>query len=170
MSNFNLKELFNLSGEILTRLDKGAFLTTKGQGKNNTMIISWGAIGEIWGKPMMMIMVRKSRYTHDLLENSRDFTVTFAEGDALKEAWKVSGSQSGHQIDKFTQLGLTAKDSKAVAAPIIDTDALQLECKIFYKTDIDAKGMKEADYQEFYADGDIHTLYFAEILEAYETK
>lgn len=165
-----LNRLFDMSSKVLTMMDKGVFLTTKSGQKKNTMIISWGAVGEMWGRPMIMVMVRKSRYTHELLSESDDFTITFADPSGLKEAWEVSGKESGKSVNKFAKLGLVTKDSKYVEAPVIDTPALHFECKIFYRTDVSPEGMSPGDYGEFYGDDDVHTLYFAEITDAYETE
>ncbi|MDO4481697.1 MAG: ADP-ribosylglycohydrolase family protein [Bacillota bacterium] len=168
--NIGLSSLFNMSSRVLTMMDKGVFLTTKSGHRKNTMIISWGAVGEMWGRPMVMVMVRKSRYTHELLSESDDFTITFADPSNLKEAWEVSGKESGKSVNKFAKLGLVTKDSKYAEAPIIDTPALHFECRIFYRTDVDSKGMSPEDYKEYYSDNDVHTLYFAEITDAYETE
>ena len=49
-------------GEVEKQLkSQGLFLTSKG-GKVNTMVIGWGGIVFIWGKPIFMVPVRKSRY------------------------------------------------------------------------------------------------------------
>ena len=160
-----------MSSNVLKMLDKGAFLTTKSGQKKNTMVISWGAVGEMWGKPMIMIMIRRSRYTRELLDESQDFTVTFADPEKLKEELDFCGKESGRNVNKLAKLGMVTKDSKYVEASIIDTPALHFECKIFYKTEVNGEGLASAaDYDEFYADGDMHTLYFAEIVEAYETE
>ncbi|GEM_PF-3313511 len=165
-----LKNLFEMSGEVFTRLDKGAFLTTKSEGRKNTMIISWGALGEIWGKPMMMIMVRKSRFTHDILEKSRGFTVSFTEPGMFNQEKGVAGTMSGRSLNKFAKTGLMIKDAKYVDAPVLDIPGMHFECSIFYTTDVDAGGMSKENFEEFYSDNDIHTLYFAEIIEAYRTE
>ena len=63
MQNINA---FDHAETILKVLAKGAFLTTAAGGRHNTMTIGWGALGNIWGKPVFTVMVRHSRYTHEL--------------------------------------------------------------------------------------------------------
>ena len=65
MQNINA---FDHAETILKVLAKGAFLTTAAGGRHNTMTIGWGALGNIWGKPVFTVMVRHSRYTHELIE------------------------------------------------------------------------------------------------------
>lgn len=57
MKNINA---FDHAETILKVLAKGAFLTTAADGKQNTMTIGWGALGNIWGKPVFTVMVRQS--------------------------------------------------------------------------------------------------------------
>ena len=66
---------YNIAG-FLEQLNKGAFLTTQYGGENNVMTIGWGQIGIIWRKPVMTVLVRKSRYTKTLLDGSKEFTVS----------------------------------------------------------------------------------------------
>ena len=49
MQNINA---FDHAETILKVLAKGAFLTTAAGGRHNTMTIGWGALGNIWGKPV----------------------------------------------------------------------------------------------------------------------
>ena len=74
--NFNFNAERNL--EILS---KAAFLTTKSGNKINTMVIGWGTTGVMWRMPVFIALVRKCRFTYELLEKSREFTVTFPYAD-----------------------------------------------------------------------------------------
>ena len=38
------------------------------EGNMNLMTISWGTIGELWGKPVFTVFVSTSRYTHKFME------------------------------------------------------------------------------------------------------
>ena len=63
---------------ILRELPKGVLLTTKADGRTNTMTIGWGALGIEWSTPVFIAYVRDSRYTHGLIEKTGEFTVTAA--------------------------------------------------------------------------------------------
>ncbi|MBR2683498.1 MAG: hypothetical protein IKE22_09565, partial [Atopobiaceae bacterium] len=39
----------------------------------NTMTIGWGTIGTVWGKPILMVMVRPQRYTYGLINAAGEF-------------------------------------------------------------------------------------------------
>ncbi|MBK5239934.1 flavin reductase family protein [Clostridium sp.] len=146
---------------------QGAFLTVKSGGKINTMTISWGNVGYEWNRPIFTVLVRKSRYTHDLIENSDDFTVSIPLSKDLKNALAVCGSKSGRDIDKFKECKLTLDDSRNVATPIIGECELHYECKIVYKQDMNPKLLSRDIVESSYADGDYHTLYYGEIVTTY---
>ena len=60
--------------------DGWALLTAGSKDSFNAMTVSWGAMGEIWGKPSMFVFVRPQRYTHEFCESSDLFTVSFILG------------------------------------------------------------------------------------------
>ena len=45
------------------------------RGKANFMTIGWGTLGIIWGLPIWVVLVRRSRYTFGCIEHSRCFSV-----------------------------------------------------------------------------------------------
>lgn len=161
-------EFSSISKELLEQLQKGAFLTVKNGDKVNTMTIAWGALGFIWAKPVFTAMVRKSRYTHDLIENVKDFTVSMPLKGQLKEALKTCGTRSGRDMDKFKECNLTLKDGKYVNTPIIDNCDLHIECKIVFKQSMDEKLVSDDVKARAYSNGDYHDLYYGEILGIYK--
>ena len=57
--------------DILSVYDKKwALLTAGNEGSFNTMTISWGGLGTIWGRPVATVYVRTSRYTHEFMDNN----------------------------------------------------------------------------------------------------
>jgi flavin reductase (DIM6/NTAB) family NADH-FMN oxidoreductase RutF len=154
------------SNSILERLKKGAFLTTMVNGKVNTMIIGWGSIGIMWRKPVFVVMVRGSRYSHELLEQSEEFTITFP-GEGMDEAVKFCGSRSGRNIDKLIECELKTISGFKVTTPLIHCDdGIYLECKVIYRQDMVSENMSTA-ISGIYTDIDFHTMYFGEILASY---
>lgn len=45
------------------------------QGPPNAMAIGWGTVGIVWRNPIFIVLVRPSRYTYKLIEESGDFSV-----------------------------------------------------------------------------------------------
>lgn len=161
----------DMSKELLEQLQKGAFLTVKDKDGNlNTMTIAWGSIGYMWNKPIFVSMVRYSRHTYNLIENSSEFTVSFPIDKDLKEELTICGRKSGRDIDKFKECGLTAINSNKVATPVIKECNLHLECKIVYKQDMNENGFIDENIKDkCYPNGDYHVLYYGEIVSVYIT-
>ncbi|OGI05140.1 MAG: flavin reductase [Candidatus Melainabacteria bacterium GWF2_32_7] len=166
-----MKEIqFNqLSKEMLDQLMKGAFLTVKDNNGNlNTMTIAWGSLGYMWRRPIFMVMVRYSRYTHKLIENTNEFTVSFPLSDQLKKELGVCGTKSGREINKFEVCNLTPEKAQKISTPIIGECDLHLECKIVYKHPLNSQFIMSGEIEEIYgAEKDYHVLYYGEILACY---
>ena len=146
---------------------QGAFLTVKSGDKVNTMTISWGNIGFEWNRPIFTVLVRKSRYTYDLIEKSDNFTVSIPLSVDLKNALAICGSKSGRDIDKFKVCNLTLEKSKMVNTPIIGDCELHYECKIIFKQEMNPEMLSKEIVESSYKTGDYHTLYYGEIVETY---
>lgn len=157
------------SGQAAELIPKSAFMTTTHGGKTNTMTISWGSVGIMWRKPVFTALVRQSRFTKELIEQSGEFTITLPLTE-MKQALALCGSKSGRDMDKIAAAKLTLADSQAIATPIIATAGLQLECKVIFKQTMQPENLAAEEQAACYADGDYHTLYFAEIVAAYKTE
>ena len=156
--------------EAVEQLQKGAFLNVKANDEINTMTIAWGMIGFIWKKPIFQTLVRESRHTFELIENSDSFTVSIPLNKGLKEQLAFCGTKSGRDVDKFKECGLTAVDGKEVDAPIVGECSLHYECKIIAKQRLNPEDIHEEDREVCYSNGDYHTMYYGEIVACYMTE
>lgn len=164
--------VWDYAGLIMKQIDKGILLTTAAEGENDTMVIGWGHIGVIWGKPTFCTYVRKSRYTKQLLDKNPEFTVNVPLGQADKDIIAICGTKSGRDMDKFSYLGLQTEPGVTVSVPGIRQLPLTLECKVIFRQDQDPAAIDSACFDRYYTrgtrnDGDYHTLYLAEITAAY---
>jgi flavin reductase (DIM6/NTAB) family NADH-FMN oxidoreductase RutF len=164
MKTVNYNQYFDKATDSLPQ---GAFLTVKDGENLNTMTIGWATIGIIWGKPILMVLVRKSRYTYQLIENTDEFSVSFAFADKMKDELCFCGSKSGRNYDKFKECNLNAIPGQKVNTPIIGNCDLHYECKIKLKLDMDPKYLDENINISAYSQGDYHRLYFGEIIDCY---
>ena len=153
--------------KIVSRVEEGAFLVVKGKDRANVMTIGWAMWGIVWRRPMMMVAVRTSRYTHQLIEEADSFTVSVPGGDRKKEI-NLCGSKSGRDMDKFKECGFSTAPAGKVSAPVLKIPGYHFECRIVYKTPMDPKFLSP-DLAGIYPAKDYHTLYFGEILASYQT-
>ena len=92
-----------------TRFDKDWALVSAGTpGHFNSMTISWGSMGTIWGKSIITIYIRPDRYTWNFLKENNSFTVSFYP-EEYREALLKMGTLSGRDTDKAAASGLTPK-------------------------------------------------------------
>lgn len=167
----NFDYTLNLAEALKSMEHRGAFLTVKDKdGKVNTMTIGWGNIGYAWGKPIFTVMVRKSRYTYELLENAEDFTVSVPLDDTMKDAIGFCGSKSGRDYDKFKESNITMLESNEINSPAIKNCGMVYECKIVYKQPMDPQLLDVELKNKWYTSDDYHTLYYGEIVSCYCNK
>ncbi|WP_040211536.1 flavin reductase family protein [Clostridium polynesiense] len=146
---------------------QGAFLTVKNEDKINTMTISWGSIGYAWGRPVFNIMVRKSRYTHSIIEKADSFTLSVPTNSTMKKALALCGSKSGRDVNKYELANIELQEAANVESPIIKNCGVYFECKIIYKSEIDPKILKGDFNETWYYNEDYHTTYYGEIVSCY---
>ena len=79
--------------------------------------------------PMLYISVRKSRYSYDILRETREFVVNLVNKD-LTYAADFCGVRSGRDVDKFAEMKLTELPSKNIKAPGIAESPVNIECKV----------------------------------------
>ena len=165
--------LWDYAGKILEETGKGVLLTTKCEGKVNTMTIGWGTLGIEWGRPIFILFVRESRYTKQMLEENGEFTINVPLGECDKKILSYCGTKSGRDTDKIADLGLHLEEGETISVPGIRELPLTLECKVIYKQDQDPGAIppdiQARSYPPFFPDGrgDYHTAFYGQILNAY---
>jgi flavin reductase (DIM6/NTAB) family NADH-FMN oxidoreductase RutF len=159
----------SIAEDAMRKIKKGAFLTVKAADALNTMTIGWATFGFIWQKPVMMVAVRDSRHTFDIIEKSQDFTVTIPSNDMSKEI-AFCGTQSGRDVDKFKMCNLQTANGRNVVSPSNNVAGIHYECKIVFKSAMNPVYLDKNYDKALYPQNDYHTLYFGEILACYETE
>lgn len=151
--------------EVNKHLTSGGIFLTAGSEKVNTMVIGWGGITFFWGKPVFVVPVRKSRFTHQFIEESDEFTISIPLKEDLKKALAFCGTKSGRDFDKFKECNLTAAPSKVINTPIIGECSLHYECKVIYKQNVTEDNLDKGIIERWYPD--YHTFYYGEIVACY---
>jgi flavin reductase (DIM6/NTAB) family NADH-FMN oxidoreductase RutF len=164
-----MNKIMNLSNKAIKSIENGSFLVCGDKSKPNIMTIGWSTFGVMWGKPVIAVPVRFSRYSHVLMESGREFTVSFPSPGELKEEIMVCGTKSGRDLDKVKQTGLTIEKSNRVGIGNIKECPLVFECKVIAKMDLSDETFIDGDYlEQWYPNENFHTIYYGEILDVYE--
>ena len=85
--------------------DEWALVTAGNLTGYNTMTVSWGFAGEMWGEDAIAVVIRPQRYTMEFIDNNDYFTVSFY--GERKDIHKICGGTTGREVDKVKEAGLT---------------------------------------------------------------
>ncbi len=147
-----------------TKIGKEWGVVTAGtKTKANAMTISWGGVGVLWGKNVVFVFIRDSRYTKEFMDRNEFFSVSFFSKE-YRAALNYLGSHSGRDGDKFAESGLTPAYRHSI--PYIDEGNFILLCSKLSATRITEDSFLKSNLKEkWYQDGDMHTMYIAEIID-----
>lgn len=147
-----------------TKIGKEWALVTAGsKSKCNTMTVSWGGVGVLWGKNVIYIFIRDSRYTKEFIDNGDFFSISFLD-NAYRDALNYCGAHSGRDVDKFEEAGLTPAFRHSIPYP--DEANFVILCKKMAAVPITEDSFVDPSIsKKWYADGDMHTMYVGEIID-----
>lgn len=99
------------------------------QGRPN--IITLGEVFNISiAEPVILgIAIRKERYSHALISQTREYVVNLPTCAIARAVWQC-GSVSGRKVDKFARTGLTPLPAAVVRPPLIAECPVNIECQV----------------------------------------
>ena len=125
-------------------------------------------LGIIWEKPVFVAYVRQQRYSRQMLDECREFTINVPLGDYDRKILGICGSKSGRDIDKIEAAGLTLVAPEVIGVPGLKELPLTLECRVLYRQEQESHLFNDEITRKFYTieTGD-HICYYGEIVSAY---
>jgi len=151
----------------ITTISQEWMLLSAGNKENgyNTMTVSWGHLGAIWGKgfPTAVVYVRPQRYTKEFIDREEYFTLSIL-GDEYKKQLAYLGSHSGRDEDKIKVTGLTPEFG--LDSVYFEEAKMVLVCRKLYRAPLIEEGFYDKSIvEESYANKDFHEMYVGEIVE-----
>ena len=142
-----------------------ALISAGDKNKCNTMTVSWGGVGVLWGKNVVYIFIRDSRYTKEFIDNGEFFSMSFFN-EKYRDALSYCGKESGRNVDdKFKGAGLTPAFRHNIPSP--DEANLVLLCRKMAAVPITEDTFVDPQIMpKWYSDNDMHVMYVGEIIEA----
>ncbi len=105
-----------------------ALLTSAHEGRANVMACEWAMM--VSHTPVcFVIAVGASHETHDLIEKSGEFGLSFCS-DEQAPLSHISGSYSMRDVDKWSMADFHCYPAKKIAAPMIDGAVVNVECRV----------------------------------------
>ena len=144
---------------------KDWMLLTAGSAENhNTMTVSWGGLGVLWGMPVATVYVRPERHTYSFMNENGLFSLC-AFDESRREALVLAGTKSGRDADKDALCGLTPV--RSAQGGIYYAEArLALVCKKIYTQDFDRGRFLDERVDKIYENAQLHRIFIGEIVEA----
>lgn len=156
--NENAVKLFSQNWAILTAGEPDA---------HNSMTISWGFLGELWGRHTAAVFVRPHRHTFQFAQRSDYFTLSFYE-EHFKPQLNIFGSKSGRDTNKYEETGLQAFSHENWV--YTEKAKLVLLCKKIAVQDFDPKGFLDPLIENNYPKEDYHKIYIGEIVKVLQAE
>ncbi len=144
-------------------LDQTWALLVAGQDQPNPMTVSWGGFGTLWNKPVIILYVRPTRYTFQLLNQHSEFSLNFLS-ERYRHALSLCGSKSGRNVNKWNESGLHALASETISVPRVQEAFLSFECRILAWQDFDPSRFLLDEIEKNYPRKDYHRIYWGEPL------
>ena len=163
MKELNIRDI----KENLVRMiaDDWALVSASDGEKWNIMTISWGGVGELWGKDVVFAFIRPQRYTKGFMDKSDYFTVSFFD-EQYKDALKICGTKSGRDCDKLSLAGLSAEYDGEAVYPA--QARVVIKCRKIAVQQMDNAGFLDESIESNYKAGDYHFIYIGEIEKVLE--
>lgn len=131
----------------------------KQEGRVNAMTASWGGLGVMWGKDVAFVVIRPQRFTKEFVDSGEEFSLSFFDGE-YKKMLGYMGSVSGRDEDKMAKSKLTVIGD----VPYYEECKMAIICKkLFAQQWTEDCFLDKSIIEKWYPDGDVHTLYIAEI-------
>lgn len=163
---FHEVNLLELSCNPFQMIGKEWALVTAGDETGcNTMTVSWGNMGIMWGKNIVTVFIRPQRYTKEFLDRFEKFTISFYD-ESFREALKLCGSKSGRDLDKINAAGLTPIHENGTT--YFEQARLVLECRKIYLDKVRPEGFLDPSIAKNYPENDYHIVYMGEITRVLE--
>lgn len=153
----------DLSLKVFEAFHSDWALVTAGTLENfNTMTIGWGGLGTLWSRDVATVYVKPCRYTHDFMEKSDFFTVSFFPEDYKKDL-ALLGRKSGRDGDKVAETALTPVSVDASVG--FKEASLTILCQKIYRQDLEKAAMPAEVIADYYTEEAPHTMYIGEVLK-----
>ncbi|HEY4716528.1 MAG TPA: flavin reductase family protein [bacterium] len=128
-----------------------AIVVVKYQDNINAMSVAWN-MGLSSNPPLYGILVAPKRYTHELIEKAKEFSVNFVSAKD-SDLLAICGRISGREADKLKEYNIKLEPSHAISSPVIAKAYASYECNLYRQTSV----------------GD-HTLFAGEIVKVHSVK
>lgn len=167
-NRFVKADLSALDGSVFSRIGDDWMLISAADpngGAPNTMTASWGCMGILWNKPVIIGFIRPQRFTFPFACADARLTFSFLP-EEHRAALRYCGSHSGREGDKFAAAGLTPLFADGDdPAPFPAEASLVVVGRKIYEDDLKEDCFLDPSIFTHYRGKDYHRFFICEIEE-----
>ncbi len=126
-------------------------LLSAGMAAPNAMAAAWSTPLS-FDPPLVGVSVSPKRHTHSLVLEDGAFGVNVPGRDLVDEVL-LMGSESGRDVDKFAETGLTVFEGESLGVPLIEECVAAIECELVETADTGDHRLFVGRVETVYADG-----------------
>ena len=115
------------AGTLLSPLPPVLVSCSDGE-KDNLITRAWTGILNS-DPPKTYISVRPERFSHGIIERSREFVINLPSSKLLR-AIDLCGVKSGRDVDKFDLCKLDKEKAEHVSCPVVAQSEISIECRV----------------------------------------
>ncbi len=89
-----------------------------------------------WEPPLFSVAFAPTRYTYELIKEFREFAINVVPPELEEVTFRVFGSMSGREVDKFEVAKVRIKRGRRIRAPVLEDALAIIEC--IYESEFEA--------------------------------
>lgn len=158
------KDVSEFDKNVFNELSKTWGIITAGNKETgcNSMTVSWGGFGVLWGMNVCFLFVRKTRYTKEFLDKTNQVTISFLPNKYIKEK-TLFGRQSGRNVNKYLETNLHPVYEVDYDGYYLAEADYVFKMKKIHSIDIPKESLPKDIQEEYYDCDTSHTMYICKI-------
>lgn len=131
-----------------------ALISSEFSGKESIITLAW--VGTVCSTPpMVSISIRPSRFSHELVSNSKEFVINIPTSSMIRKI-NICGTKSGRNTDKWKKCNFTKQPSKTVKVSGITECPVNMECKVKQVVSLGSHDVFIAEVTQVHKDPEIN--------------
>ncbi len=135
----------------------------------NSLTLGWGACGVLWGKPVAIVYIRETRFSHAYFEASPLFTLSWYADKDRPTLVRVFGGTSGRDTDKEKASGFTPVETPDGGVTYLEAEKVVV-CRKVMRQPVPKEFVPKPLAERMNADGHLHIQYTGEVISVWKRK
>lgn len=154
----------------MSKISNGWMCVVAGTDIVNAMTLNWGMMGSLfgrgYGRPVVSIFIRPSRYTRNIIDKEKYFTICFFD-EKYKKNLVYLGTHTGFKENKIANCGFTLVKKDKYS--FFSEANLVIALEKIYVDKLNENGFIDSKLiEENYPDKDFHYMYIGKIIDVLE--